>query len=221
MSTLSLALYCEGPTDQRFFPILIQRASRYVLAQHEQHLVEVLPVDIINTNAYTLEERILQAASLAAGYHALIVHTDADNPTPEKALQERFYPGYELILQCTKSVCKDLLPIIPVYMTEAWMLADHEKLRKFLRTDLSLRNLGLSERAKQVESYRDPKLILNQVVRKVYPNQPQLWSRIMGELYAELAPQISLERLKWVPSYQQFVKDLADTLKKLNMIHDT
>lgn len=38
MSTLSLALYCEGSTDQHFLPIVIQRTAEDVLDQHAKHI---------------------------------------------------------------------------------------------------------------------------------------------------------------------------------------
>jgi len=218
MSTLSLALYCEGPTDQRFFSILIQRISQQILARRERPFVEVLPVDVIKAKAPRHDEAILQAANQAAGYHALIVHADADHPTREKALQERFHPGYELVQRSTKKVCKNLLPVIPVYMTEAWMLADYKTLQAMLETRMSPQELGLPRRTKLIESDPDPKWTLNQLVKKAYPKQSRNWNKIVEKLYDELALFINLERLEALTAYKEFVKDMTQILMALNLI---
>jgi len=221
MNVLVLGLYAEGPTDNRFLPVVIQRTSELVLAQYDCTDIEALEPIVIKKDPgiSSRGECILQAAREAAEYHALIVHSDADNRTYKQALIELFNPGYELVQRMEGNLCKDLLPIIPVRMVEAWMLADHETLREILRTSLATRDLGLHDKPRQVELYQDPKEALKQAVQKIYPNRPRRWSRIMGELYAELAPEISLERLSEVPAYQQFKADLIATLKKLNFIH--
>jgi hypothetical protein len=44
MSTLSLALYCEGNTDKHFLPGIIERTAERLLSKHATKYVEVLPV---------------------------------------------------------------------------------------------------------------------------------------------------------------------------------
>lgn len=103
-----------------------------------------------------------------------------------RRLPERFQPGYTMVQRSKEQVCKHLLPVIPVRMLEAWMLVDHEALRNLLKTRVSARDLGLPEKAKQVETYQDPKGTLRQIVRKAYPNQPKQWNRITRALYDDL-----------------------------------
>ena len=177
MNVLVLGLYAEGRTDDRFLPIMIQRTSELILAQHDQANIEALEPIVIKKSPGISgrSECILQAAQEAAEYHALVVHSDADNCTHKQTRIALFDPGYELVQRAEGILCKDLLPITPVRMVEAWMLADHEKLREALGTSLATRDLCLHERPRQVETYRDPKETLKQVVQKSFPNHPGRW----------------------------------------------
>src|SRR5438105_11064431 len=100
MSTLSLALYNEGSTDNRFLPPVIENTARRILDQHHQDNTGVSGVRLIEVkNKKKRATAILQAAYEASGYHALIVHTDADHPKADKARYERFEPGLQLVQQ--------------------------------------------------------------------------------------------------------------------------
>ena len=220
MNLLVLGLYAEGRTDERFLPIVIQRTTERILLQHMETNIEVLVPIIIKKrpDIGELDRCIFQAAREADGYHALIIHSDTDSRTFDETFDQRFKPGYELVKQSHERICKDLIPVIPVRMVEAWMLADHGKLKEALNTSLSIRDLGLFDRLNQIEPCRDPKEKLKQAVKIAYPHQDQKWHRIMGELYAELAPVISLERLDRLYAYQRFTEDLENAMKNLGII---
>ncbi|SRR5260370_23723403 len=135
MRVLVLGLYAEGSTDHDFLPPVIQKTAERILAQHEQCEVEALvfPIEPSKSVKKDHAKGILQAARDSFGYHALIVHADADDPTPEKALSERILPGYRLVQHAKGQVCKHLVPIIPVQAIEAWVLADYELLLAEIR----------------------------------------------------------------------------------------
>ncbi len=221
MNMLVLGLYVEGPTDDRFLPVIIQRTAEQILLQHNRAEVIVLePIimkkypDIAHRN-----ESILRSARDAYGFHALIIHADADGPSRNEAFHNRFEPGNTLVQACAENVCKDLIPLIPVRMIEAWMLADQDQFLSALGIKTSQQELGLHPKAKQVESYHDPKAVISSVIQRTYPDKPQQWGRIRGQLYADLAPMIRLSQLKDVPAYQQFVSDFTATLKAINIIY--
>ncbi len=221
MTMLVMGLYVEGPTDNRFLPVIIQRTAEHILLQCDRAEVTVLEPISIKKHPDILhrDESILQAARDAYGYHTLIVHADADGPTRDEAIRYRFEPGNSLAQACTENICKDILPIIPVRMIEAWMLADTDQFRKALGTTMSRQVLGLHSKAKHVESYHDPKAVIDSIIQQTYPDKPRQWGRIRGQLYADLAPMIRLSRLNDVPAYQQFIYDLTSTLKAINMIY--
>lgn len=86
--------------------------------------------------------------------------------TADKALKERFDPGYLLVQQAKEDVCRCVLPIVPIQMTEAWMLADPEALRAVLRTSTKARELDLPSKARIIEADSDPKQTLKMIISK-------------------------------------------------------
>lgn len=219
MSILSLALYCEGTTDNRFLPSVIIRTSRRILDKHQRNNIRVLPIQLIQVKKKKRPESILQAAREATGYHALIVHADADHPNADRARCQRFEPGYKLVKQTGENVCKDLLPIIPVQAIEAWMLADYELLLAEIGTKMKVDELGIPTKAGQVESISKPKRRLEDTVRKAYASRSKRQRKAdIDFLYEPMGEKIRLERLKEVSSYLQFVDDLTATLRTLNLI---
>ncbi|MGH2494591.1 MAG: DUF4276 family protein [Ktedonobacteraceae bacterium] len=221
MNMLVMGLYVEGPTDDRFLRVIIQRTAEKILLQHDCHEVVVLePISIQkHPDIFHRSESILQAARDTYGFHSLVVHADADGPTRDDAYRYRFEPGNKLVQASTENVCKDIVPIIPVRMVEAWMLADMGQLYKALGTEISKQKSDLLSKAKHVESYHDPKSVIDKIIQRTYPEKPQNWRRIRGQLYADLAPMIRLSRLNEIPAYQQFVYDLTYTLKAINFIY--
>jgi hypothetical protein len=221
MKRLVLALYAEGTTDEQFLPPIIRRPTESILRQHEQHVANVTARVIPRTVSITKrDECILQAARHASSCDILIIHCDADAPTPEKALRERFHPGYELVKQTAEWVCRSLVPIIPIRMTEAWMLAaDHVLLKRLIGTTMTTQDLGLVNKARQVESDPDPKQTLKRIIQRAHAERSSRHRDVdISPLYTALGNQMSLDRLNSVPSYQQFVADLTATLKILNLI---
>ncbi len=165
------------------------------------------------------EECILEAAQQSAIYDALIVHSDADNRTYTQTKELLFDAGLQLVHSSHEHVCKNLLPIIPIKMVESWMLADFETLQKVLRTDLNARDLGLPERAKQVETVAKPKQVLEHAMIKAQAQRSRRHLQVdIGVLYEPLGEKIRLERLGQVPSYKQFVTDLTEALTLLKLL---
>lgn len=226
MFEVTIALYAEGSTDNRFLPVIIQRTCIAILIRYERFNTDVLLPQGIYVDKTRVDSKldhcILDAARQAYGYHLLIVHADGDSGDYQQARNERFEPGYVLVQQNQDTVCKILIPIIPIRMIEAWLLADQEALKEVLHISSAiheLHNFGIPEKTKEVERYRDPKNILLQIIRKIYPRLPERrHKQILANLYEELAPIISIERLLQVPSYQQFIKDLEAAFQMLNLI---
>jgi hypothetical protein len=167
MSSLSLALYCEGNTDRDFLPTIIQRTAQDILNKRARRYVEVLAVDVVAGISKQKDgQDILEAAMQMYGYHAMVIHKDADSRTYKATREQCFEPGYLLAKHNRHMACEHLIPIIPVREVEAWMLADHEVLRKVLELQERLQNLGLPKRAALVEADPDPKITFNNVVAR-------------------------------------------------------
>ncbi len=99
------------------------------------------------------------------------------------------------------------------------LAAEHELLKKVLRTNLSAQELGLVNRVRQVEHVPNPKQTFKQLAQRATAARSGRHRNLeMNPIYSALGQQIGLDRLSSVPSYQDFVKDLKDTLKILGAI---
>lgn len=220
MKQLVLALYAEGRADERFLPVIIQRTADRILRQRALAPVDVLePLSVqAAPEASNRAERILSVARQAAGFHALVVHADADAPAANNALQNRFELGRRLVQESEGDACRDLLPIIPTRMTEAWMMADVEAFREVVGTDLRAEELGFPTRAHQVEAIQDPKQELGMALKQIFSRRRRRKKARLGQYYEPLARHIRLNRLEGVPAFQQFTNDLAHVLENLHFI---
>jgi hypothetical protein len=104
-NTLVIALFVEGRTDERFLPVLIQREIESLLLSYSHKVVDVLePILVKPSEEYHAHDRrLLELAKATVGFHLLIIHADADFPSSDRALAERFQPGMELIHQATRA----------------------------------------------------------------------------------------------------------------------
>ena len=224
MRTVTLALYAEGSTDESFLPEIIKRTTKSILSQHSIQPIRVdLPYSKCNKPADIVkrDQCILYIARETAIYDALVIHSDGDSRGYEQTLIELFQPGKKLVLDAkdrNEDICADLVPLIPVRMTEAWMLADPDALRTVLGKKVEARALGIPTKAKLVEKELKPKKTLEHIIQVAYPQQPRDWKYLKTKLYMGLGSEISLKRLSEVPSYQQFVQDLTAVLQTLNFI---
>ncbi|MEO0779273.1 MAG: DUF4276 family protein, partial [Bacteroidota bacterium] len=160
-NALTIAFTGEGVTDERFLPNIIQRTAEELLMEYGKGIIEVYPVMNLGREAHP-EGDIYGAAVRAEGYHLLVVHRDADHRDEEKALKYSIRPSVEKIQLAKGDLCRTLVPIIPVRMTEAWLMADKDLLRAELRTNLSLKELGLH---RSPEQYANPKQVIEQALR--------------------------------------------------------
>ena len=220
MNVLVLALYAEGSTDNRFLPPIIQRTAERIITEYGQDLVDVSELVIVpKQQCQHREECILNAARHVHHCHALIVHSDADGRTLDRALSERIQPGFDLVYRTDKAACKHLVPVIPVQMIEAWMLADHGALCAVIGTDLSPQKLGLPNRPTEVERDANPKQTLREVIQKAVSHRPRRRRQFDFSNHQEyLAHMINLDTLNSVPSYREFVVNFKKTLAELKFI---
>ncbi len=220
MTALVTALYAEGRSDERFLPRIIQRAAVDLLSRRGRRVVDVLePTLLTPDEKQSRAEDILAVARKASGYHALFIHADADAPTPDRAYTERIEPGVMRVRSARTSgaaVCADLIPVIPIQATEAWLLADADALRAVIGTNARSADLGIPLVPHEIEGLANPKQRLSEIVRRAMAVRPRRRRNLdIGELYEPLADRIHLAQLERLPAYQQFSDDLARTLASL------
>lgn len=224
MDQLLLGLFAEGTTDDRFLPPIIYRTSVQILTGHgrdnEWDEILIKPIKLTVKQRENRTQSILEAAARAHDYHLLIIHADADDPTPHKARRERIDPGLELVRQARRNVCKELLPIIPIQAIESWMFADHQALLKKLGIDKKVAGVDLPK-GQRIEAIAKPKMRLKKILEEVNSTRSQRQRVDLDELYAPLGDAIDLEKLKLLSSYKDFIKDLTNAFTSLGIISPT
>lgn len=224
--TLVTALAVEGKTDERFLPIILQRKLEQIIAQYAVKTIDVMEPMIITSKQHVdnLEEKVVNLAREASGFHMLLIHIDADASSSDKALRERFDPGIQLVYQRKargENFCQEIIPIIPVRMTEAWMLADAETLHQAIGTHVPVQSLGLPQNPHQVESLADPKEALKQAINRALADRPRRRRNLYAELvslHQSIAQAIPLEQLDKVPAFQALGNQLHEALRVLHFI---
>jgi uncharacterized protein YciU (UPF0263 family) len=188
MNTLVISLLPEGATDIRFLSGIIIRTAFDILIEKAESQIDVSDVIILNNNKKNgRDNQIFQAAKDSYGYHVLIVHSDADDNNDKEALANRINPGFSLVEDEIGKICKNLIPIVPVHMTETWMIADKNTLKEEIGTEKDDLQLELNFPLKNVEAIADPKEKIRKAIQIACLENPSRLDRIsIADLYLPL-----------------------------------
>jgi hypothetical protein len=107
-------------------------------------------------------------------------------------------------------------------MTEAWILADKELLKKELCTNKSDSELAID---KEPESFSNPKETIKNAINKAREGMTKRYRNKLkiDDLYSPLGTKIELSKLESLSSYKKFekaVRDIFPQLTKVNNIED-
>jgi len=104
-------------------------------------------------------------------------------------------------------------------MSEAWMLADTNLLKQLLGTSSDNSNLGLPAKVSEVERIADPKEVIKNAIAVSQESLSRRRRKLsISSLYSPISQEISLEKLANLPSYQDFVKEVDNSLQYLNYL---
>src|SRR5690606_20845508 len=131
MQDIFFVFYGEAKADYLFIRRVVLRYLNRLLP----HL-EFEAIDIHHHESKTEQERFINLAKENAGYHFIVIHIDADDNEEVKALKNHFLPAYEVI-QPLEAANQQIIPIIPIRETEAWLLADYAAFKEVIGTNLS------------------------------------------------------------------------------------
>ncbi len=159
MDELRYTLIADGPSDRALLPILtwvLRQKGDVKRVQPEWADLRRLPQP-----PKSLHERILSAIDLFPS-DLLFVHRDAEREEPETrygeirdALQEAAKRGFQLPTVC----------VVPIRMTEAWLLFDEPAIRLAAGNPNGKNPLKIPDLS-VVEQIPDPKNILFEILRK-------------------------------------------------------
>ena len=159
---------------------------------------------------YTVGETVKVTVGPFSGFSGLIEDT-------KRAYAEKINPAKEFLSDKKGEICKSLIPIVPVRMVEAWMLADKELLKEEMGTRMSDEELGIN---RMPELYLDPKATIIQAIGKSNRTTTRRHRKDLdiSELYASIGARLELEKLHLLPSYRQFVDEVREAYRQLGLL---
>lgn len=212
MKYLGVALFAEGPTDHRFLSPLLIRTCEAVCLEMADERVEIGGmVELHSFRDGPRGERIADSALEAApAWHILFVHTDGGGDW-DVAWRERVYPAAELLAKKLVSD-HDVVAVVPVRETEAWILADPEALREVFGLASWPAGTKLIQKPGDVEALADPKGTLEEIYSCIRRSgNVKKYFELLGE-------RISLLQLAAVPAFARFRADLIEALVRLHVL---
>lgn len=210
----------EGTTDFRFLENIIQRSFEKVAFVECSGQVEVLPVQYIKKESGSFVEMVKKYAHEAEkrGIIVLCVHADADDTTDTGKFNSKIDPAFSAVNQMQgQHICKNLVAIVPVQMSEAWMLSDKGLLQSEIGTGKSDDDLGIQ---KFPEVYVNPKEVIEEAIRRARQDLTQRRRRklTIAELYSPIGQKVNLNTLENLPSYQKFKEAVRGAFRKSNYL---
>lgn len=217
---LYIGFAVEGITDTRFLTQVIQNVFEDIAFECRTDVVieDVRPVHVHKTE---FTETMLNASRQAAecGITVLCIHADSDARDIENVMEFKFTPFVEALNTLrADDYCKAIVPVIPIRMTEAWMMADKELLKTKIaaqgRRDI---DLGLE---KAPEVYADPKQTIMDAIRIAQSGKTKRRRNelTINDLYDEMGQSIPLQRLRELPSFQHFEENVRSAFRSLGYI---
>ena len=217
---LTIAYTTEGPTDERFLNTIIKKVFEEVAFDCDGVIEVYDPVFIKLPKGNSFINSVISLSENAHvfGFNVLCVHVDADSNKDDAVNEFKINPAFLAVnAQSDKSVCKNLVSIIPIHMTEAWMLADKELLKDEIGTDMSNTDLGIN---RQPESIANPKEIIINALIVAQAHLSGRRNRInIGDLYQPIGQKIKMAQLEKLESFVKFRLSVIEALKRLNYLH--
>ncbi len=206
MRYLTSALVSEGNSDDQFLPRLLGRALAQLCLTEFEDAVDVADVQPLRdrTGPSSVADVVRLVEQNRANFSLIFFHRDqgADAGRVEREWIQplRDLWGYRP---------EQLVTLVPVRETEAWLLADGDALRSALGVPgWSDTSMGLPAQPAHVERLPDPKRVLSDLTRRV--------SRSRKDHFVQLGEIVSLERLHDVPAYRRWWNETREALVRLN-----
>ena len=209
----------EGNTDERFLGSIIRRTFEDIALECES-LIDIHSVQYIKTTKESYAQEIVAASKNAfeIGVMVLCIHADADSYDDLHTFANRINPAIAAINAIDDSICKIIVPLVPIHMTEAWLLADVNLLKNEIGTNKNLNELGLNIDPEQVA---DPKTIIENAINIAFEDRTarqRKRSVTINELFLPIGQKIQLNSLEALASYLKFKNAVRDAYRALNYL---
>ncbi len=201
MNIIRTGLITDGSSDRALIPLITLLLKEYLQLPYEA-------IEYINCDTSDLTKKVLSVAENYA-LDILFIHRDSENESWDKRYQE-------IKAATPQSLEGKVIAVIPIKMTEAWLLTDAKVICNAVGNPNSTINLALPT-ARKLETCAAKTVLLaaltdasgfgTQRRRKFRPEQ-------FRHRVAELTVDLTL--LRKIPSFQRFENTVKGLLQTLN-----
>lgn len=205
MRQIILGIFAEEPIDYRFFSILLERYLTHFCHINEIE-ADILPAILVQNDdslpsRFIVKMKHIEQVNVGAkGLPYIFVHNDADARTLDQVLNHKWRPWLD--------ECKDesiWLAVIPIKLTEAWMMVDIEALRStFIIDEKDVQQVIGTGSA---ESIDEPKAKLKELVRRGKQKR-------IANFEENLAKRIRIELLEQLLSFRFLKNQIQEWVKQ-------
>ena len=165
---VTCTLLADGSSDQVLVPIL-----QWLLDNHCNSITRLRVANPLQTASRGLQERISAALDLYP-CHVLFVHRDAERDEPANRQQEVERAWHSIERE------QHLVTIVPVRMTEAWLLVDAAAIRTAAGNPNGRVRLDMPD-LDRLEQLPDPKALLFDLLARATELGPQRLQKFSPE----------------------------------------
>ncbi len=209
----------EGTTDKRFLETIIKKTIEEIAYSCDGQIDVYDPIYLECDKHGGFSNVLVNAAKEAFenGIFILCIHTDSDNTNDNLVFSQKINPAIKAIHDSNEEICKIIVPIVPITMSESWMLADKELFKNEINTTLSDEDLNI---ARDPESIADPKDLIITALRVAQRDLPKRRFKLtISDLYQPIGQKVSIDRLNMLNSYKKFKIAVEEAFRDLNYLH--
>lgn len=217
---LFVGLVTEGDTDRRFLESVLRKTFESIAFECPGEIE--IEVNTIKITKSKFAQDVVTASKVGVeryGIMVLCVHADADSQDDYLAFRDRIEPAQRLVMESPDdTLCKIIIAVVPVYMTESWLLVDRELLKREIGTTLTDVELGIH---RDPESIADPKQIISDAIRIARGNivRRRRSDLTISDLYLPMGQKVSMDKLEALASYLKFQEAVRNAFRQLNYLH--
>lgn len=214
MTWLSWAASYEGPSDRRYFELLIPRLMEdLVCSRGTMRRVDIPTQAVVLLKRGVAAAMARQACAEREALALVFIHADAGGRGQGPGNAVRAAECCEAMSQLCAWPPARCIPVVPTREMESWVIADPSAVASVLGFRGELTRLGLPASPAEAERVADPKAALREAVRVARGDGRRV---DIGELLTGIAQRQDLERLRQMDSFARFGKDLFHALVSLH-----
>ncbi|MEA5257692.1 DUF4276 family protein [Arcicella aquatica] len=216
-------LFTEGTTDVRFLESVVRKTLEDVAFDCQGQIETQVKTIEINKLGLGFVDQVLEASRKGFneyGITLLCVHTDADYYTDSRVMESKITPAINRLKEQNETeYCKILVSVIPVHMTEAWMLADKDLLKSEIGTQKNNFDLGIHPMPQDIADPKETIINAIRIVQSDLTRRKRNRGLDISELYQIIGQKIELSQLENLDSFRKFKESLKSAFRELGFLY--